>query len=200
MTTQKTYVIAAIAMLVLVAGLWFVHTVDKQRAVDEASYEAERAQQQKIVADLSAQIAARNAEAKEKDAALQAQADAAKSVQQQLSLIEKRMNLPQPITVNVPAQPGQPAAMQVNPQAEQDVKPALDYTTSCEQCKIDLDAARANEADKDKQIAAVSAERDAAVTMANGGSFWKRVKRGAKWLAIGGAVAGGAICGTGHCK
>jgi hypothetical protein len=77
----------------------------------------------------------------------------------------------------------------------------------CQTCFLKLTAAQADLSSRDErlklageQLSAVQNERDAAIKAAKGGGFWSRVHRSSKWLVIGGALAGGAICGTGHCK
>jgi hypothetical protein len=66
-----------------------------------------------------------------------------------------------------------------------DLKPLFDFVQDCRACKVQLDAARADLKDEQAKTAALSKERDAAVKAVKGGGFWTRVKRNAKWLAIG---------------
>jgi hypothetical protein len=72
-----------------------------------------------------------------------------------------------------------------------DLKPLFDFVQDCRACKVQLDAARADLKDEQATSAALSKERDAAVKAVKGGGFWTRVKRNAKWLAIG-AILGAA--------
>jgi hypothetical protein len=72
-----------------------------------------------------------------------------------------------------------------------DLKPLFDFVQDCRACKVQLDAARADLKDEQSKTAALSKERDAAVKAVKGGGFWTRVKRNAKWLAIG-AILGAA--------
>jgi hypothetical protein len=72
-----------------------------------------------------------------------------------------------------------------------DLKPLFDFVQDCRACKVQLDAARADLKDEQAKTAALSKERDAAVKAVKGGGFWTRVKRNAKWLAIG-AILGAA--------
>ncbi|MFZ0908865.1 MAG: hypothetical protein WAN24_05275 [Candidatus Acidiferrales bacterium] len=73
-----------------------------------------------------------------------------------------------------------------------DLKPLYDFVQDCRTCKAQLSAANASLKDEQARSAALARERDAAVTAAKGGSFWRRLKRNAKWLTIG-AAAGVAI-------
>jgi hypothetical protein len=72
-----------------------------------------------------------------------------------------------------------------------DLKPLFDFVQDCRACKVQLDAAQADLRDEQAKTAALSKERDAAVKAVKGGGFWTRVKRNAKWLAIG-AILGAA--------
>ncbi len=73
---------------------------------------------------------------------------------------------------------------------QQDLKPLYDYIEDCRATAADRDAARKNLADEQTQITALTAQRDAAVIAAKGGKFWARVRRNAKWFAIGAGVGG----------
>jgi hypothetical protein len=97
-------------------------------------------------------------------------------------------SLPQPIlfTLGAPtsAQPVPDAEVSV-PQA--DLKPLYDYAQDCRACNAKLAAATGDLADEQAKVVALTKERDAA-TKATRGTFWLRVKRGAKWFAIGAAL------------
>jgi hypothetical protein len=107
--------------------------------------------------------------------------------------------LPEPIEIhvpdldpNAPKDQAPPPATATIPQS--DLKPLFDYVQDCRACQLQLTAAGANLADERTKSEAIARERDAAVKAAKGGSFWSRVKRGAKWFAIGAAV--GAVAAT----
>jgi hypothetical protein len=72
-----------------------------------------------------------------------------------------------------------------------DLKPLFDFVQDCRACKVQLDAVRSDLKDEQVKSAALAKERDAAVKAVKGGGFWTRVKRNAKWLAIG-AILGAA--------
>jgi hypothetical protein len=98
--------------------------------------------------------------------------------------------LPQPIALHLPAptpELPEPPAIATVPQA--DLKPIYDYLEDCRACQISLSAARENLTDEHAKLAAVSAERDAAIRAARGGGFWSRLGRNAKWFALGAAAA-----------
>jgi len=78
-----------------------------------------------------------------------------------------------------------------------DLKPLYDYVQDCRACQARLAAATQNAADDASKIAALSRERDAAVTSSKGGSFWRQLRRNALWLAVG-AGAGAALGYAAH--
>jgi hypothetical protein len=101
------------------------------------------------------------------------------------------------------AQPGTPAAAPIVPPGiapvianipQQDLKPLYDYLEQCQATTLDRDAARKDLSDAQTQVTALTQAKDAAVASAKGGGFWKQLRRGAKWFAIGaaGASTGGA--------
>jgi hypothetical protein len=69
-----------------------------------------------------------------------------------------------------------------------DLKPLYDYVQDCRACQAQLAAAKQNAADDAAKIAALTRERDAAVTAAKGGSFLRRLRRNAEWFAVGALV------------
>jgi hypothetical protein len=89
---------------------------------------------------------------------------------------------------NPTPKPGQ-AADAVLPAA--DLKPLYDFALDCKACQAKLAASQADLTDEKAKTAALTKERDAAVTAAKGGSALRRIARAAKWFAIG--AAAGAI-------
>jgi hypothetical protein len=74
-----------------------------------------------------------------------------------------------------------------------DLKPLFDFVQDCRSCQAQLAAAKQNQADDATKLAALTAERDAAITAAKGGTFWRRLRRNAIWFGVGtafGAAAG----------
>lgn len=72
-----------------------------------------------------------------------------------------------------------------------DLKPLYDYVQDCRACQAEIAVAKQNAADDAVKISALTSERDAAITAAKGGTFWRRLRRNAMWFAIG-ATAGSA--------
>lgn len=74
-----------------------------------------------------------------------------------------------------------------------DLKPLYDFVQDCRACQAQLAVARQNADDDAAKISALTRQRDAAITAAKGGSFWRRLRRNALWFAVGagtGAAAG----------
>jgi hypothetical protein len=72
-----------------------------------------------------------------------------------------------------------------------DLKPLYDYVQDCRACQAELAVAKQNAADDASKLAALTAERNAAITASKGGTFWRRLRRNAMWFAVG-AAAGSA--------
>jgi hypothetical protein len=66
-----------------------------------------------------------------------------------------------------------------------DLKPLYDFVQDCRACQAQLTSVRADLADEQIKSAALFKERNAALTAAKGGSFWTRLKRNARWFALG---------------
>jgi hypothetical protein len=93
-----------------------------------------------------------------------------------------------PATPSLPAQQNLPDAPSAQiPSA--DLKPLFDYAQNCRACQAQLAAAQQNSADDSAKIAALTRERDAAITASKGGTFLRRLRRNALWF-VAGAAAG----------
>lgn len=96
-------------------------------------------------------------------------------------------NLPLPASPDGSSSSQSPATQNATIPAA-DLKPLFDYIQDCRSCQAQLAATRADLSDEQARSAALTRERDAAINAAKGGSFWQRLKRNAKWLAIGAAT------------
>ena len=104
--------------------------------------------------------------------------------------------LPLPVSIQIPnlsaaSKPDEdlPAAMSI---PQPDLKPLYDDLQDCRASALETAAIQKDLADQKLRSAALGHERDAAVAAAHGGTFWQRVKREAKWFAIGIAVGAAA--------
>jgi hypothetical protein len=70
-----------------------------------------------------------------------------------------------------------------------DLKPLYNYIQDCRACQSQLSAARQDLSDESAKVAALTRERDAAVTAAKGGPFWRRLRRDALWFVLGASAA-----------
>jgi hypothetical protein len=73
-----------------------------------------------------------------------------------------------------------------------DLKPLFDYVQDCRACQAQLAAARQNASDDATKLAALTRERDAAITASKGGTFWRRLRRNAEWFGVGAALGAAA--------
>jgi hypothetical protein len=136
-------------------------------------------------------------------AAIAAQKSAVKTPEQAARAIPSVLpKLPLPVSIQIPvltapAKPGEspPPATITVPQA--DLKPLYDDLQDCRANAIQNDAAKKELADEQARTAALTRERDSAIAAARGGVFWVRVKRSAKWFAIG-VAAGAAAAAVAH--
>jgi hypothetical protein len=97
-----------------------------------------------------------------------------------------------PNSPSEPPSPTQPCADAADCTAQipaADLKPLYNYIQDCRACQTKLATANQNAADDAKKIAALTQERNAAITAAKGGTFWRRLRRNATWFAAG-AVLG----------
>jgi hypothetical protein len=102
-----------------------------------------------------------------------------------------------PIQLPAPCKSADDCAAQI-PAA--DLKPLYDYVQDCRACQAQLAVAKQNQTDDAAKIAALTRERDAAVTAAKGGTFWRRARRNAIWFAVGAGLgaAGGYAASVRH--
>ncbi|HEX4381221.1 MAG TPA: hypothetical protein VH022_14360 [Candidatus Acidoferrum sp.] len=135
-------------------------------------------------------------------------AAAQKTPQQIAQWIPSQIPTPVPIKVEIPAATAQnptPPAVFTVPQAD---LPALrDNLLSCQKNAVELSNSQADLSScgaqikiKDQEIAAVAKERDAYKEELKGGTFWRRAKKAAEYIAVGAAIGAAATCGSGHCK
>ncbi len=98
----------------------------------------------------------------------------------------------------VPSSESAPAPIQSGPAQipAEDLKPLFDFVIDCKACQAQLSAAQGDLTDERAKNAALVTERDAAIKAAKGGGFWRRVRRAAKWFAIG--AAAGAVAAAAH--
>jgi hypothetical protein len=184
------------------------HDSRLQLAGEKKAAEAVQAQAQSQMAALAKQMADRDAQYQSQLQTLDTKFSHAATPDQLAQLATQLLGLKEPIRlVTPPASDGNahPAPVAQVPQI--DFPQAKAYLSDCESCKLDRAKLQADAADREAQaklaqtqIDSLKKENGNLQTALKGGSWWLRTKRAAKWLAIGGALGAGAVCGTGHCK
>jgi hypothetical protein len=109
--------------------------------------------------------------------------------------------LPLPVSVHdpdlsVPLPPGETPSTSISiPQP--DLVPLYDALQDCRASVVQNDSLKKDLSDEKSRSAALLHERDAAVAVAHGGTFLLRLKRAAKWFAIG-VATGAAVAAVAH--
>lgn len=205
--------IAAVVIAIVAGGFGLRTWLSEHEARVQA--EAQAKAQEVVQSDLKTQINELGTEMANRDAAYQEQLktlDAkfatAQNPNQITQLVAQLMGLKQPIQIVTPAAtPGNPNPAPVAQVSTLDAPQVKSYVQDCEQCKLDRTKLTADAATRQqqaelaqKQIASLQNEVTTWKTAAKGGTTWQRLKRGAKWFAIGAGVGAAAVCGSGHCK
>ncbi len=74
-----------------------------------------------------------------------------------------------------------------------DLKPLYNFVQDYRACQLRLTAANQDTADQAGKVAALTRERNVAITAAKGGSFWHRLRGNALWFAIGAGAGYAAL-------
>jgi hypothetical protein len=208
--------LAEILVPVILAITIFVSWQADRR--DRAQLASQLAAAQKTITDASASQHDRDTLLNQTLAQIAAVKQSAATPAQILKDLPSALSLPAPITLqpeaNVaptgtpnstkgsPAPPGQLASLPSNPTPKPgqdgdavlpaaDLKPLYDFALDCKACQAKLAASQSDLVDEKTKTAALTKERDAAVTSAKGGSALRRIARAAKWFALG--AAAGAV-------
>lgn len=199
-----------IGILVILLGIGGVAYIDSREAIIKAqASEAATKSALSTIAEHDAaaklQLDAKDKEIADLQSKLTTQFNAAKSPQDIASLVAQLMSLQKPITfVTPPATASNP-----NPQPLAQV-PVVDapqvkaYVQACEQCKLDLESAKAKLTYQDQLISndkmALAAKDNEIKTwkVAAKGSFWGNTKKIIKYSVIGGGVTLAILAGSGH--
>jgi hypothetical protein len=102
---------------------------------------------------------------------------------------------PQPIA---PCNPANATSNCVVQMPSADLKPLYDFTQNCRECQLRLAAAQQDHTDDLTKLDSLTRERDAAVTAAKGGTFWRRLRRNALWFVIGAGIGAAAAHVAAH--
>ncbi len=204
--------LVAIAVVLALYLEWRAARRERQQLAEQL------AAAEKTLADAQERQKARDAGLHDTLAQLAEQKRRTKSPEDIVRALTRELALPKPVTlvptgsVENPESAGQGtaekgSAAQGSPETSQggvpssesapaqipaeDLKPLFDFVIDCKACQAQLSAAQGDLADERTKNAALVTERDAALKATEGGGFWRRVRRAAKWFAIG-AAAGAA--------
>src|ERR1700688_2917311 len=135
-------------------------------------------------------------------AAIQAQKRTVQTPQQAAKQLASVLPLlPLPVSIHdpdlsVPLPPGETPSTSISiPQP--DLVPLYDGLQDCRASAVQNDSLKKDLSDEKSRSAALLHERDAAVAAAHGGTFLLRLKRAAKWFAIG-VATGAAVAAVAH--
>jgi len=201
-TIETAILLAALTITALAVHAWLAARADQQRL------RSTLATQKQLLDAADSREQARTATLNETLAQIEKLKRAAQTPAQIVRELPQYLPLPQPITlasptVGTPAwkgtaasgppvrPPGSPGSLPAAPTAQlpaADLKPLYDYVQDCRACQAQLAAAKLNSADDDAKIAALTRERDAAITASKGGSVWRRLRRNALWFVVGAAA------------
>ena len=181
---------AALLAAVLAADAWLSERrSDRQLAATLASQNA-------LIRQVAAREQLRDTQLAAALAAITAQKRRIQTPQQAADAIPSVLPpLPLPVSIHLPDLNSSPKQSEAAPASisipQPDLKPLYDHLQDCRVCALERDATKKDLADEQTRVAVLTRERDAAIAVAHGGTFWLRLKHGAKWFVIG--VAAGAV-------
>jgi hypothetical protein len=184
-------VVTASVAVALLTDAWRTARHDSQQLA------ATLAAQNTVIQQADDREMQRNLELTSALASIHAQTRAVRTPQQAAKQLASALpSLPLPVSINSPSlstplPPGEIPSTSISiPQP--DLVPLFDDLQDCRANAIQNEALTNNLADEKKRSEALLRERDAANAVAHGGTILTRLKRAAKWFAIG-VAAGAAI-------
>jgi len=181
--------VAALIACALLADAWRSARHDSQQLA------ATLAAQNTIIQQAGDRQKQRDSQLASALAAIQSQKRAVRTPQQAAAQLPSILpDLPLPVSIHdpdltAPLPPGEtPAATVSIPQP--DLVPLYDALQDCRACAVQTDSLKKDLSDEKLRSASLQQERDAAIAAARGGTLLVRLKRAAKWFAIG--LAAGA--------
>lgn len=195
-TWHIVILVAALVAVALLAEAW------RSARRDSAQLKSTIASQNTAIQQAEAREKQRDTQLSSALDAIAAQERAVQTPQQAAQAIPQVLpDLPLPVSVQIPslstAKPNDtPPAMISVPQS--DLKPLYDELQDCRASADQVDTAKKDLTDEQARSTALTQERDAAIAAAKGGSFWVRLRRGAKWFLIGAAAGAAAAAIARH--
>jgi hypothetical protein len=195
-TLHIAVLLAASIAVALLADAWRSARRDSQQLA------ATLAAQNTIIHQAADRESQRDSQLAAALAAIQAQKHAVQTPQQAAKQLPSVLPpLPLPISIHepdlsVPLPPGETPSTTISiPQP--DLVPLYDDLQDCRATAVQNDTLKKDLSDEKTKSAALLHERDAANAAAHGGTFFLRLKRAAKWFAIG-VATGAAAAAIAH--
>lgn len=213
---QTVFLLLVVAAVGLLADAWRTARRDSQQLA--ATLTAQNA----IVQQTRQEEKQRDSQLASALAAIQTQKRATRTPEQAAQRLPEALPpLPLPVTIHIPmlsAKPPEssnntfdsrqklPNALSSNPPGDDttsisiprpDLLPLYDKLQDCRTAQLQTATLQNDLIDEKARSAALLQERNAAVTAAHGGSILQRLKRSAKWFAIG-LATGAAVAATIH--
>ena len=204
-----------IFVLAIVAVAWAGHSwiaehdarvkAEASVAASQKSIDSAAAEKKQLIDEQKARDAATSAAiAKLADAAA-----AQKTPQQIVKWLPMQLGpLPAPVKASIaPSTPQDPVPPAVFTVPQADLAALRDQVASCQKNAIALGNAQQDASSCEaraklsaQQLADAQEQVKALELELKGGTFWHRLKSGAKKVAIGAAIGAAAVCASGHCK
>jgi hypothetical protein len=186
-TVHRILLVIALLAIALLADAW------RTSRHDSAQLTATIASQKTDLQQAADREKQRNTQLSAALAAIASQKRAVRAPQQAAIAIPSVLPpLPLPISIHIPnlspsAKPVDdlPATISI---PQPDLKPLYDGLQDCRASTLEIATTQKNLSDEKLRTVALTQERDAAIAAVHGGTFWVRLKREAKWFAIGIAV------------
>jgi hypothetical protein len=195
-TLNLVVLLAASIAVALLASAWRSARHDSQQLA------ATLASQNTVIQQTGDREKQRDSQLAAALAAIQAQKRTVQTPQQAAKQLPSVLPpLPLPVTIHdpnlsIPLPPGEAPSTTISiPQP--DLVPLYDDLQDCRATAVQNDALKKDLSDEKTRSAALLHERDAATAVARGGTFLLRLKRAAKWFAIG-VAAGAAAAAIAH--
>jgi len=194
-TLHVVLLVAALIVIAILADAWRSARRDTAQlnstiASQNTAMQQAEAQEKQADTQLSVALAAIAAEKR----AVQTPQQAAQAIPTVLPPLPLPVSIQIP-TLATPTNPTQAPLAEISvPQV--DLKPLYDDLQDCRANTLENDTVKKDLADEQVREASLTRERDTAIAAARSGTFWVRLKRSAKWFAIGVATGAAATAIT----
>jgi len=190
--SRTFHIVATVATLI---ATLFIADAWRTARRNSAQLAATLTSQNALIEQATAREQQRNAQLAAALASVAAEKKRVQTPQQAVDAIPSVLPpLPLPVKILLPDLSQSPIQVDAAPASisipQSDLKPLYDSLQDCRACALERDATKKDLVDEQARVAALTRERDTAIAVARGGSFWSQLKHAAKWFVIG--VAAGA--------